>query len=83
MLNLNSFAPNTIGGPLTANTFTSDPELPAYSNANLRFGLRHLKWDISLYVNNLTDERAFLSLDQERGARPGSVTRPISHGRSG
>ena len=27
-VNLHSFAPNTIGGPLTASTFTFDPELP-------------------------------------------------------
>ena len=27
------------------------------------------KWDVALFVNNVTDERALLSLDQERGTR--------------
>ena len=27
------------------------------------------KWDVALFVNNLTDERAFLALDRERGTR--------------
>ena len=26
-------------------------------------------WDVALFVNNLTDERAFLGLDRERGTR--------------
>jgi len=68
-VNLLSFAPNTIGGPLTASTFTFDPELPAYDLFNVRFGLAFGKWDLALFVNNLTDERALLSLDQERGTR--------------
>jgi len=68
-VNLNSFAPNTIGGPLTASTFVFDPELPSYTIVNLRLGMLRGKWDLSLYGNNLTDERAFLALDQERGTR--------------
>ncbi len=68
-LNLLSFAPNTIGGPLTASVFTYNPELPGYNIANLRVGVRRGMWDASVYVNNLTDERALLSLDQERGTR--------------
>jgi iron complex outermembrane receptor protein len=59
----------TIGGPLTQNTFTYNPELPAYDIVNLRFGVRHGNWDTALYINNLTDERAFLALDRERGTR--------------
>ena len=58
-----------IGGPLHADTFTFDPELPAYDLVNLRVGLLNGPWDLALYVNNLTDERALLSLDQERGTR--------------
>ncbi len=69
VVNLLSFAPNTIGGPLTAATFTFDPELPAYDIVNLRLGVLKGKWDVSLYANNLTDERAFLALDRERGKR--------------
>src|SRR5262249_52353009 len=57
-LNLLSFAPNTIGGPLTATTFTYNPELPGYDLLNLRAGVRHAKWDIAVYLNNVTDERA-------------------------
>jgi iron complex outermembrane receptor protein len=69
VVNLLSFAPNTIGGPLTATTFTFDPELPAYDIVNLRLGVLKGRWDVSLYANNLTDERAFLALDRERGQR--------------
>ena len=68
-LNLLSFGANTIGAPLTATTFTYDPELPAYDILNLRVGLRRNQWDVSAFINNLTNERALLSLDQERGTR--------------
>jgi len=76
VLNLNSFGSNTIGGPLTKSTFTFDPLLPAYDLVNLRLGVRHGYWDVAFYVNNLTDERAFLALDRERGfrARVGYLT---------
>jgi iron complex outermembrane receptor protein len=68
-VNLTSFAPNNIGGPYTQNTFTFDPELPAYDIVNLRFGILVNQWDVALFVNNVTDERALLALDQERGTR--------------
>ena len=68
-LNLLSFAPNTIGGPLTATTFTYDPKLPAYDLLNLRAGLRRNRWDVAVFLNNVTNERALLSFDQERGTR--------------
>jgi len=68
-LDLLSFGANTIGRPLTASTFTYDPELPAYDIVNLRVGLRREKWEVSVFGNNLTDERALLSLDRERGTR--------------
>jgi iron complex outermembrane receptor protein len=76
-VNLLTFA-GTIGGPLTQGTFTFDPELPAYDIANVRVGVVKDKFDVSLYVNNLTDERALLALDQERGtrARVGYLTNP-------
>jgi iron complex outermembrane receptor protein len=66
----------TIGGPLTQNTFTFDPKLPSYDIINLRLGVRHANWDIALFANNVTDERAFLALDRERGllARVGYLT---------
>jgi iron complex outermembrane receptor protein len=77
-LNLLSFGPNTIGGPLTASVFTYEPELPAYNLLNLRVGVRRAAWDVSAFVNNVTDERALLSFDQERGtrARIGYLTNP-------
>lgn len=68
-VDLNSFGNNTIGRPLTQSTFVFDPELPAYSLVNLRVGMTRPTWDIALYVNNVTDERAFLALDRERGTR--------------
>ena len=68
-LNLLSFGANTIGAPLTATTFTYDPELPAYDILNLRVGLKRNQWDVSAYINNVTNERALLALDQERGTR--------------
>ena len=68
-LDLNSFGKNTIGGPLTQSTFHYSAELPAYDILNMRFGVRHGSFDAALYVNNLTDERAFLALDRERGTR--------------
>jgi iron complex outermembrane receptor protein len=66
----------TIGGPLTQNTFTFDPLLPAYDIANARLGVRHGNWDVAFYVNNITNERALLALDRERGllARQGFLT---------
>jgi iron complex outermembrane receptor protein len=58
-----------IGGPLTQDTFTFNPLLPAYDLLNFRMGVRHGVWDVSFYVNNITDEHALLSLDRERGFR--------------
>ena len=66
----------TIGGPLTQSTFTFDPKLPAYDLINLRVGVLKGKWDTALFINNVTDERALLALDRERGfrARVGYLT---------
>jgi iron complex outermembrane receptor protein len=68
-LDLLSFGANTLGGPLTASVLRYDPKLPAYDIVNLRAGVRRAGWDVSAYLNNVTDERAFLSLDRERGTR--------------
>jgi iron complex outermembrane receptor protein len=68
-LDLLSFGANTIGAPLTSSVFTYDPELPGYDLLNLRVGLRRNQWDVSLFLNNVTDERALLAFDQERGTR--------------
>jgi iron complex outermembrane receptor protein len=56
-------------GTPTITQFTFDPELPSYQLGNLRFGVRSESWEAAAFVNNLWDERAFLSLDRERGTR--------------
>jgi len=68
-VNLNSFAPNSIGGPFTQSTFTFNPLLPAYDLVNLRLGVTRASWEAALFLNNVTDERALLALDRERGTR--------------
>ena len=68
-LALNSFGANTIGGPLTQNTFTFNPKLPSYNLLNLRVGVLRGRWDTAVFVNNVTNETAYLSLDRERGFR--------------
>jgi iron complex outermembrane receptor protein len=82
-VNINSFGANTIGGPLSQGTFTFDPILPAYTIANLRFGVNHAGWETAFFINNITDENALLSLDRERGlrARVGFLTgQPRTYG---
>ncbi|HEV8657696.1 MAG TPA: TonB-dependent receptor [Thermoanaerobaculia bacterium] len=66
---LTTFAPHNIGGPYTQNTVTFDPKMPAYDILNLRFGILKGRFDTALFVNNVTDEKAFLALDRERGLR--------------
>ncbi len=86
VVNLLSFGANTIGRPLTQATFQFDPEMPAYDIVNLRLGWLRGKWDVALFANNLTDERAFLALDRERGrrARVGYLTnQPRTFGLTG
>lgn len=70
--------PHPVGGPLTQDTFTFDPELPAYDLLNLRLGIHRGPWEVALVGRNLTDERALLALDQERGGlgRVGYLTNP-------
>jgi iron complex outermembrane receptor protein len=72
----------TYGNP-TINSITFPTELPSYDIGNLRFGVRGDQWEGALFVNNVWDERAFLSLDRERGsrARVGYLTnRPRTYG---
>lgn len=56
-------------GDTTISSFQFEPELPSYEIGNLRFGVRSDTWEAAAFVNNLWDERAFLSLDRERGTR--------------
>ena len=72
-----------IGSPNTQASFNFDPELEAYEIINARLGMRNANWDVALYVNNLTDERAQLSFDRERGgsARQGyRINQPRTYG---
>jgi len=69
MLSFEQSGGATIGGPLTQNTFTFNPLLPAYTLFNLRTGVSRANWETALYLNNLTNERALLALDRERGTR--------------
>jgi iron complex outermembrane receptor protein len=82
--NPNNNVPDLIAfGNPTITSFTFPTELPSYEIGNLRLGMRGDQWEGSLFVNNLWDERAFLSLDRERGsrARVGYLTnRPRTYG---
>jgi iron complex outermembrane receptor protein len=63
---------------LTQSTHPFNPLLPSYSIGNLRVGARNEKYEISLYIKNVTDEHGLLALDRERGnrARVGFLTTP-------
>ena len=65
-----------MGGIPAGTTIEFDAELPSYEIANLRWGFGTDKWEAAVFVNNLFDERAFLSIDRERGrsARVGYLT---------
>jgi iron complex outermembrane receptor protein len=55
------------GGPLTTSQISFNAELPSYTLANLRFGLKTDRWQVAAYVNNIADKIATLALDYERG----------------
>jgi iron complex outermembrane receptor protein len=65
-------------GGVTVTDIPFEAELPSYDIGNLRWGIRADRWEGSVYVNNLWDERAYLSVDRERGrsARVGYLTNP-------
>jgi iron complex outermembrane receptor protein len=50
-------------------TIGFDPQLEKYDLINLRWGISTEKWEGGLYVNNVFDEIAHLSIDRERGRR--------------
>ena len=64
------------GGPLTVSQINFNPELPSYTLANFRFGLKTQRWQAAAYINNIADKSAHLALDYERGrsARVGYLT---------
>jgi iron complex outermembrane receptor protein len=57
-----------IGAP-TVSTLSFPLELPDYQVVNLRGGLRYGAFEAAIFVQNVTDERAWLSVDRERGLR--------------
>jgi iron complex outermembrane recepter protein len=65
-------------GAVNVTDINFNPELPSYEIGNLRWGISTDRWEAGLFVNNLWDERAFLSVDRERGrsARVGFLTNP-------
>jgi iron complex outermembrane receptor protein len=78
IIDLNHFAPNAIGGPPTQDFFHFNPLLPAYDILNLRLGVRHNVWDFAFYCSNVTNQKAYLALDRERGffGRQGFIVNP-------
>ncbi|MFL6603740.1 MAG: TonB-dependent receptor [Steroidobacteraceae bacterium] len=72
-----------LGGPYSTSSITFTPELPSYTLANLRFGLKSDRWQVAGYIDNITDRTARLALDYERGrsARVGYLTnQPRTYG---
>jgi outer membrane receptor protein involved in Fe transport len=70
-------------GNVDVTNINFNPELPSYSIGNLRWGVSTDRWEAALFVNNIWDERAFLSVDRERGrsARVGYLTnQPRNYG---
>ena len=64
------------GGPLAVSQINFNPELPSYTLANFRLGLKTDRWQAAAYINNIADKNAQLALDYERGrsARVGYLT---------
>ncbi len=56
-------------GNSSISSFSFNSELPAYHLINFRLGLRAQGLEYAAYINNLTDESAYLSLDRERARR--------------
>ena len=52
----------------------------AYTLTNLRAGLSTDQWDLSMFVENLTDERATLFVDTGLGDKRVNVNRPRTIG---
>jgi iron complex outermembrane receptor protein len=58
-----------LGGVPANTTIAFDPNLPSYEIINLRWGFKADRWEAGVFINNVADERAFVSLDRERGRR--------------
>ena len=74
--NPNAAGLDAFGGPLSVSSVNFNTELPSYTLANLRAGLKTDRWQVAGYINNIFDKTAELALDYERGrtARVGYLT---------
>ena len=71
------------GGPYSVSQINFAAELPSYTLANFRLGLKGVHWQAAACVNNFTDKTVPLALDYERGrsARVGYlVNQPRTYG---
>ncbi|MBS0367334.1 MAG: TonB-dependent receptor [Proteobacteria bacterium] len=71
------------GAPPPGTQFNFNTELPSYTLANFRFGVKTDHWQVAAYVNNIANKTAELALDYERGrsARVGYLTnQPRTYG---
>jgi outer membrane receptor protein involved in Fe transport len=59
----------TFGGATGDEVTSVDLVLDSYETLNLRTGYIRDNWELALYINNVTDENAFLSFNRERGGR--------------
>ncbi|RPH97347.1 MAG: TonB-dependent receptor [Lysobacterales bacterium] len=59
----------TFGGATGDEVTSVDLVLDSYETLNLRTGYIKDNWELTLYMNNVTDENAFLSFNRERGGR--------------
>ncbi len=59
----------TFGGATGGEVTSIDLVLDSYETLNLRTGYMRDNWELTLYMNNVTDENAFLSFNRERGGR--------------
>jgi iron complex outermembrane receptor protein len=64
----------------TANGQPSHFELDSYTLLNLRMGLRNERWDVSLFADNVTDERAEILRDNAAYALRTTINRPRTIG---
>ena len=59
----------TFGGATGDEVTSTGLVLDSYETLNLRTGYIKDNWEIALYMNNVTDENAYLSFNRERGGR--------------
>jgi outer membrane receptor protein involved in Fe transport len=59
----------TFGGATGDEVTSIGLVLDSYETLNLRTGFIKDNWELALYMNNVTDENAFLSFNRERGGR--------------